>query len=68
MIERLRNYLREVKLEWSKVSKPSYKEVWGSTVVVIVAVAIVAVFLFFVDLIFSRVLRLFFMGLSLIHI
>ncbi|HEX29962.1 preprotein translocase subunit SecE [Candidatus Poribacteria bacterium] len=60
MIERLKRYLKEVKLEWGKVSKPTYKDIWGSTVVVIVAVAIVAVYLWIVDFVLGRIIRLLF--------
>jgi preprotein translocase subunit SecE len=60
MLERLRRYLKEVKLEWGKVSKPSYKDIWGSTVVVIVAVAIVAVYLWIVDFSLGKIIKLLF--------
>ncbi|HID55783.1 TPA: preprotein translocase subunit SecE [Candidatus Poribacteria bacterium] len=60
MIERLRRYLKEVKLEWGKVSKPSYKDIWGSTVVVIVAVAIVAVYLWVVNFTLGKIIQLLF--------
>ena len=49
MIARIRKYLREIKLEWSKVSKPERKDIQGNTLVVIVACAIVGVFLWAVD-------------------
>ncbi len=60
MIERLKRYLKEVKLEWGKVSKPTYKDIWGSTVVVIVAVAIVAVYLWVVDFTLGKIIQLLF--------
>ena len=49
MITRLKKYLREIKLEWDKVSKPEWKAVQGNTLVVIVASAILGVFLWIVD-------------------
>jgi preprotein translocase SecE subunit len=58
MFKRVRKYLKEVKLEWGKVSKPSYKDIWGSTVVVIVAVTVVATYLWVVDISLSRIISL----------
>jgi preprotein translocase SecE subunit len=49
MIARIKKFYREIKLEWSKVSKPDWKDVRGNTLVVIVACAIIGVFLWFVD-------------------
>ncbi len=49
MIERFRNYLREVWLEMGKVTWPSKDELKESTVVVIVATIIVTVFIFLID-------------------
>ena len=49
MIARIKTYLREIRLEWDKVSKPEWKEVQGNTLVVIVASAILGIFLWMVD-------------------
>ena len=49
MIERFRNYLREVWLEMGKVTWPTKDELKESTVVVIVATIIVTVFIFVID-------------------
>ncbi|MCP5067031.1 MAG: preprotein translocase subunit SecE [bacterium] len=49
MIERFRNYLREVWLEMGKVTWPTRDELKESTVVVIVATIIVTVFIFVID-------------------
>lgn len=49
MIERIKKYLRDIRLEWSKVSKPERKDVQGNTLVVIVACMIIGVFLWLVD-------------------
>lgn len=49
MIERIRTYLREVWLELGKVTWPSRDEIKESTLVVIVASAIVTAFIFVVD-------------------
>ena len=57
-MKKLITFLREVRLEMKKVSWPSYKEVTGSTGVVIVSVAIVAVYLGIIDSILQHVLLL----------
>ena len=49
MITRIKKYLREIRLEWDKVSKPGWKDVQGNTLVVIVASAILGVFLWMID-------------------
>ena len=49
MIARIKKYIREIQLEWEKVSKPKWKEVQGNTLVVIVACVILGVFLWLVD-------------------
>jgi preprotein translocase subunit SecE len=48
-IVRFRTFLSEVMAELKKTTWPSRKEVYGTTVVVIVAVFITAVYLFVVD-------------------
>jgi preprotein translocase subunit SecE len=48
-IVRLRTFLSEVMSELKKTTWPSRKEVYGTTLVVIVAVFITAVYLFVVD-------------------
>jgi preprotein translocase subunit SecE len=48
-IVRFRTFLSEVVSELKKTTWPSRKEVYGTTVVVIVAVFITAVYLFVVD-------------------
>jgi preprotein translocase subunit SecE len=42
-------FLKEVRLELAKVEWPSFNEMIGATIVVLVVVAFFAVFLFFVD-------------------
>jgi len=49
MIERIKNFFKEVKVEWGKVNNPSKEELIGSTWVVIVTVLVVSVFLGMVD-------------------
>jgi preprotein translocase SecE subunit len=49
MITRLKNYIQGINLEWQKVSKPDIKEVQGSTFTVIVASALLGLFIGLVD-------------------
>ncbi|MBM3236841.1 preprotein translocase subunit SecE [Candidatus Poribacteria bacterium] len=60
MITKIKRYFTEVKMEWNKVSKPPYREVWGSTGVVIVATAILAFYLGFLDFILGKLRMLYF--------
>lgn len=59
MIKRIKKYLKEVKLEWGKVTKPTWEEVQGRTSVVLVGTGILAFFLWIVDLIIGRLIHLF---------
>ena len=49
MITRLKNYIQGITLEWQKVTKPDMKEVQGSTITVIVASALLGLFIGLVD-------------------
>ena len=49
MITRIKTFIRDIRAEWDKVSKPDRKEVQGNTLVVIVACAILGIFLWIVD-------------------
>ena len=51
--KRLGNYFKDVRAELKKVTWPSRKEVYGTTVVVIVAVLFFGFYLFFVDVLAS---------------
>ena len=57
--EQLRQYLREVVFELRRVVWPSRKETLGSTSVVLVIVIICGIFLGVVDLVLSRLIRVF---------
>ena len=50
-------FLREVKAEVKKVTWPSRTEVYNTTVVVIIATIFFGFYLYFMDLIFSWVIR-----------
>jgi len=58
MIERLKRFFREVKVETSKVVYPNREELIGSTWIVIVTVLIISVFLGVVDLGLTRLVSL----------
>lgn len=51
-------FINEIKLELKKVSWPTRDELINSTVVVLIAVAILSIFVGSCDLIFSRVINL----------
>ncbi len=51
-------FLREVKVEMSKVTWPTRDELVQSTVAVLVAVLITGVFIFLLDVLFSRLIGL----------
>jgi preprotein translocase subunit SecE len=55
--KRLGNFLKEVRAELKKVTWPSRKEVYATTVVVLVAVVFFGFYLFFMDAVFSWVIR-----------
>ncbi|MGO9614034.1 MAG: preprotein translocase subunit SecE [Dissulfurispiraceae bacterium] len=57
MIERLKNFFKEVKVEAKKVNYPLRDELIGSTWVVICAVLFVSVFLGAVDLGLSTLVK-----------
>jgi preprotein translocase subunit SecE len=56
MIEKLKLFFREVKVETNKVVYPGREELIGSTWVVIVTVVIVSVFLGIVDLSLTKLI------------
>jgi len=58
MINKIKEFFREVKLELKKVVFPSKDELIGSTWVVIIAVLVVSLFLGLVDLGLSKVVRI----------
>jgi preprotein translocase subunit SecE len=58
MIKKIRQFLEDVKIELKKVSWPTFDELRGSTYVVLSLSMIVAIFLFIVDLILTRVLNI----------
>ena len=49
MITRLKKYLQGIYLEWQKVTKPDMREVQGSTITVIVASALLGLYIGIID-------------------
>ena len=56
MFERLKKFLKEVRIELTKVTWPTASELRGSTGVVIVTVLIVTIFIGLVDLGLTRLI------------
>ncbi len=54
MIEKIKQFFREVKTETKKVVYPNREELIGSTWVVIITVVVISVFLGVVDLALAR--------------
>jgi preprotein translocase subunit SecE len=57
MINKIKKFFEDVVFEMKKVSWPSMEELKGSTFVVLTLSLMLAVFLFIVDLILSRVIH-----------
>jgi len=55
---KIKQFLREVKIELKKVTWPSRKETIGSTSVVLIVVIIIASFLGLVDIGLSKLMRI----------
>lgn len=56
-MQKIKQFLHEVKIELKKVVFPSKDELLGSTQVVIISVLIMSVYLGVVDLILSRLIQ-----------
>jgi len=57
---RINAFLADVRAELRKVSWPSKAELWNATGVVIVATALMTLFVVFVDFVFDKLVRLIF--------
>lgn len=58
LFQKIVNFIKESRAELRKVTWPNRKQLISSTIVVIITVALVAVFLGIVDLIFSRIVTI----------
>ncbi|HUO77674.1 MAG TPA: preprotein translocase subunit SecE [Thermodesulfovibrionales bacterium] len=57
MVEKIKEFFREVKIEIKKVVYPSREELMGSTWVVIFTAIVISVFLGIVDLGLSKIVK-----------
>ena len=57
MIKKMRQFFSDVQFEMGKVSWPTWEELKGSTYVVITVSLLIGVFLFFIDIILSRIMN-----------
>ena len=58
MVNKIKEFFREVKIEMKKVVYPTREELIGSTWVVIITSIIISVFLGFVDLGLSKLVKI----------
>ncbi|UCE78760.1 MAG: preprotein translocase subunit SecE [Nitrospiraceae bacterium] len=58
MIERIRQFFREVKIETSKVIYPGKDELIGSTWVVIITIFLISLFLGIVDIGLTKLVKI----------
>jgi len=58
MVEKIKQFLKEFRIEMKKVSWPTLKEIVASTGVVLVVVMLISFYLGAADLLFSKLLRL----------
>jgi len=62
LIEKPVKFFSDVSQEMSKVSWPSYEELKGSTIIVIILSLLLSLYIFASDWILTRILNLFFRG------
>jgi preprotein translocase subunit SecE len=58
MFARISSFINEVTVELKKVSWPTRSELIGSTIVVIISVAVMAIFIGICDFIFSKAVHI----------
>jgi preprotein translocase subunit SecE len=58
MFNRTREYLRDVRAEFDKVTWPNWEELKGQTIVVLVVSLILALFIYGVDQVLNQIVRL----------
>ncbi|MBC8203913.1 preprotein translocase subunit SecE [bacterium] len=58
MIKKAVTYIKDVRMEMSKVSWPSRQELLGSTKVVLILSGLLSVFMFGVDTVFNNLIKL----------
>ncbi|OGF52635.1 MAG: preprotein translocase subunit SecE [Candidatus Firestonebacteria bacterium GWA2_43_8] len=63
MFKKINEFIKEVRVEMTKVSWPSREEIIGSTVVVVSVVAILSAFTGIADVLISKILELIIVGI-----
>jgi preprotein translocase subunit SecE len=58
MFDRTREYLKDVRAEFDKVSWPNWEELKGQTIVVLVVSLILSLFIYAVDQVLNQIVRL----------
>jgi preprotein translocase subunit SecE len=58
MLNRTREYLKDVRAEFDKVSWPNWEELKGQTIVVLVVSLILSLFIYAVDQVLNQIVRL----------
>lgn len=58
MTKKLAGFFKDVKLEMSKVSWPTKNELIGSTIIVIISLAILSVFIGACDIVLSKIINI----------
>jgi preprotein translocase SecE subunit len=48
-MEQLTTYLKGVRAEWTKISWPTWPQIWGQTIIVLVIVTLMTLLLFVLD-------------------
>jgi len=57
MFQKIPRFLKDVKVEMAKVSWPTYQELKGSTIIVIVVTLLFSAFIFLTDQLLSRIVN-----------
>ncbi|MFC1500487.1 preprotein translocase subunit SecE [Candidatus Zixiibacteriota bacterium] len=58
MFNRTRDYLKDVRAEFDKVSWPNWEELKGQTIVVLVVSLILSIFIYAVDQVLNQIVRI----------
>ena len=58
MFNRTRDYLKDVRAEFDKVSWPNSEELKGQTIVVLVVSLILSIFIYAVDQVLNQIVRI----------
>ncbi len=58
MFNRTRDYLKDVRAEFDKVTWPNWEELKGQTIVVLVVSLILSIFIYAVDQVLNQIVRI----------